>query len=150
MRLAELAGERYSTWVIAMNTTELISAKQAILETNRAFSEAFAGQDAAALAALYTENSEILPPNMDAMRGRKAIQAFWEKVMGMGVKHATLDSVEIEAADSMAWETGRYTLRGADAQVLDHGKYIVIWRREEDHWRLHRDIWNSSVSGTAN
>jgi hypothetical protein len=29
--------------------------------------------------------------------------------------------------------------------VLDQGKYIVIWKREKGQWKLHRDIFNSSV-----
>jgi len=29
--------------------------------------------------------------------------------------------------------------------VLDKGKYIVIWKQEEGQWKLHRDIFNSSM-----
>jgi ketosteroid isomerase-like protein len=23
------------------------------------------------------------------------------------------------------------------------GKYIVVWKKDGDAWRLHRDIWNT-------
>jgi ketosteroid isomerase-like protein len=30
-------------------------------------------------------------------------------------------------------------------KVVDRGKYIVIWKREQGQWKLHRDIWNTSM-----
>ncbi len=42
-------------------------------------------------------------------------------------------------------EQGRYELADADGNVADHGKYIVIWKRDGDDWKLHRDIWNTST-----
>jgi hypothetical protein len=44
----------------------------------------------------------------------------------------------------IAVEIGRYTLSGSEMPVLDSGKYAVVWKREGDAWRWHRDIWNSS------
>jgi hypothetical protein len=32
-----------------------------------------------------------------------------------------------------------------DGKVLDKGKYIVIWKKEDGTWKLHRDIWTTSV-----
>jgi ketosteroid isomerase-like protein len=37
-----------------------------------------------------------------------------------------------------------WTLKGKDGAELDHGKYVVIWKKEAGGWKLHRDIWNSS------
>jgi hypothetical protein len=37
-----------------------------------------------------------------------------------------------------------YRLQGAGGQVLDMGKYVVIWKQEAGQGKLHRDIWNSS------
>ena len=28
---------------------------------------------------------------------------------------------------------------------VSRGKYMIIWRREEGQWKLHRDIFNSSM-----
>jgi len=40
---------------------------------------------------------------------------------------------------------GTFTLKGKGGQELDAGKYIVIWKREDGQWKLHRDIFNSSL-----
>jgi hypothetical protein len=65
--------------------------------------------------------------------------------MNSGVASATLTTLEAIGIDSIAWEVGRYRLADSDGAPIDEGKYVVIWRLTPDGWRLHRDIWNSSV-----
>ena len=66
--------------------------------------------------------------------------------MDMGIKTAKLTTMEITEAGENAIEVGEYELGGADGQVLDRGKYLVIWKKEKGNWRLAKDIWNTSVS----
>ena len=113
------------------------------------FAAAFAAGDAAAVAALYTDDGMLLPPNGDFVSGRAAIQGFWRAVMGMGVASAKLTVVEAESIGDTAWEVGRYNLYTAAGDAIDEGKYIVVWKRTEAGWRLHRDIWNSSRPATV-
>ena len=84
-------------------------------------------------------------PNAGFMKGKEAIQAFWQGAMDMGIKSAQMEIDEVEAHGDTAIEVSRYTLRGEGGQALDQGKYIVIWKREAGTWKLHRDIFNSSL-----
>jgi uncharacterized protein (TIGR02246 family) len=127
---------------MAVERTEDV--REAIAAANQNFMRAFARGDAAGMAALYTADGQLLPTHSDVVSGPRAIQEFWQAVMGMGIKEATLETVELEAHGDTAHEVGRYRLSG-DAGPLDHGKYIVIWKREGGQWKLRRDIWNSSV-----
>ena len=63
----------------------------------------------------------------------------------MGVSKAVLEIVEIEECGETAVEINRYTMFDPDDKVLDKGKYIVIWQQVNNQWKLHRDIFNSSV-----
>jgi hypothetical protein len=36
-------------------------------------------------------------------------------------------------------------MKDGSGKVLDRGKYVVIWKRDGAAWRIHRDIWNSSM-----
>jgi uncharacterized protein (TIGR02246 family) len=108
------------------------------------FGEAFAAGDAETVASYYTENGQLLPPNSEIVSGKAAIQGFWQSVMEMGVARAELTTVEAEGLGDTAWEVGRYELYTAAGDAIDKGKYVVVWMRTEDGWRLHRDIWNSS------
>ena len=118
--------------------------REAIAAANQSFMRAFARGDAAGMAALYTADGQLLPTHSDVVSGTQAIQTFWQAVMGMGITEASLETVEVEAHGDTAHEVGRYRL-GGESGPLDHGKYIVIWKRESGQWKLHRDIWNSSV-----
>jgi uncharacterized protein (TIGR02246 family) len=113
--------------------------------TNERFMGAFKKGDAPGVASLYTVEGQLLPPNSDVVTGRASIEEVWKSVMGMGIKDAKLESVEVDALGDTAVEVGRYTLSGEGGQVLDTGKYVVIWKKEDDAWRYHRDIWNSSM-----
>ena len=108
------------------------------------FMAAFSRGDAAGAAAVYTADAQVLPPNSDVITGQQAIQTFWQRAMDMGVKAVKLATVEVVGDGHTAYEVGQFTLQGAEGQVLDAGKYVVIWRQEAGQWKLHRDIWNSS------
>jgi uncharacterized protein (TIGR02246 family) len=118
----------------------------AIEVTNQQFEAAFDRSDAAALAALYTREGQLLPPNSEIVSGTDAIQAFWQGAMDMGIKEAALETIELDEHGDTAVEVGRYTLNGVDGQLIDKGKYIVIWKHEDEQWKLHRDMWSSSTS----
>ena len=32
-----------------------------------------------------------------------------------------------------------------DGKHLDHGKYLVFYKKEGGRWKIYRDIWNSSM-----
>lgn len=119
--------------------------RDAITKANGNFMATFGRGDAASMGALYTENGQLLPPNSDFVTGRAAIQGVWQSVMDMGIKGAKLETVELEGVGDTAVEVGVYTLSGEGGQVMDRGKFIVIWKEEGGQWKLHRDIWNSSM-----
>jgi ketosteroid isomerase-like protein len=109
--------------------------------------EAAAGRgDGPAVAALYTENGQLLPPQSDVVAGTDAIGAFWQAVFDSGVKGVSLMTSEVESHGDTAHEVGTLELRDADGRVLDQGKYIVIWKKVGTSWKLHHDIWNTSLA----
>jgi hypothetical protein len=63
----------------------------------------------------------------------------------MGIKGAKLETVDLEVYPGSPWEAGNYTLTGVKGEVMDRGKYIVVWKDEGGKWKLHREIWNSSL-----
>jgi uncharacterized protein (TIGR02246 family) len=119
--------------------------REIIAAANEKFMAAFKRGDAAGLAALYTENGQVLPPNADFVTGKEAVQGFWQALFEMGIKAAKLEIVEVEGHGDTAIEVSTFTLFSAEEQVIDKGKYIVIWKLDEGKWKLHRDIFNSSM-----
>ena len=119
--------------------------RDAIAAANENFMAVFKRGDAAGIAVLYTGNGQVLPPNSDFVTGKQAIQAIFQGWMDRGVKAIKLETVEAEGYGDTASEVGRYTVESEGGQVLGQGKYIVIWKQMEGQWKLHRDIFNSSM-----
>ena len=119
---------------------------QGISATIRQFEEAIARGDAAACAAVYTEDAEILPPDSPAMTGKQAAQGLWQSIIDMGVKGISLQTLELEEMGDRAVERGAFTIdiQGEGGQTMQaSGKYIVFWRRQADGaWKWHWDCWN--------
>jgi uncharacterized protein (TIGR02246 family) len=123
--------------------------RNAINSANQQFMNAFSRGDAAAIAALYTEDAKLLPPDNQMMSGTEAIKAFWEGAMSMGIKEVMLDTIDVEARDDLAYEVGKATLTiqpsGAQSMTVT-AKYLVVWKNQAGDWKLHVDIWNANAS----
>jgi ketosteroid isomerase-like protein len=123
--------------------------REAIKRTNLKFAEIFKRGDAAGIAALYTADAHLMPPDAPAVRGTDAIEAFWQGAMKFGVKAATLETMEVESSGGdLATEIGQFTLdmdAPGGGRVEQTGKYIVLWKRDGGVWKLHADIWNGNA-----
>ena len=77
--------------------------------------------------------------------GRDAIAGFWDgAARQLGVKRVKLSTVDLQPLGDGAYEIGRATLSLANDQSVEV-KYVVVWRRENDRWCWHVDIWNMNA-----
>ena len=128
-----------------MTITQTLSVRDAIAAANQNFMQTFARGDAATLASLYTKDGQIFPTHSDSIGTRDGIEDFWQTIFQLNITQATLETIEVESHGNTAIEVGKYLLSDRNGQIVDRGKYIVVWKQEDGKWRLHRDIWNSSV-----
>jgi uncharacterized protein (TIGR02246 family) len=119
--------------------------KATIQKFDDKWAEAFNKGDAAALAAMYTEDAYALPPGAEMMKGRSAIEAFWRQQMQQigDVKCTALDVKPL--GRSAAREIGTCSFK-TKAQPHQDGalKYAVVWEKAGSQWRLLQDIWNTN------
>ena len=101
--------------------------------------------DAAAAAALYEDDAWLLAPSAELIAGRHEIEAYWRAGLAIGLARVDLCVTNVQVADAIALETGRYALTlGGDA--VDGGKYVVLHRRQADgSWRRAVDVFNPDV-----
>jgi len=125
--------------------TPIVSAPQGIKDANQRLMDAFRQGDAATIAALYTDDGQVLAPNNQIVAGRPAIQAFYQAMMGLEIRAIRLDEVEVEVYGETANEVATYQLLGEDKQVLEHGKCLVVWKATQRGWKMHRDCFNTSL-----
>jgi len=116
-----------------------------IRETNQQFMNAFQQRDAAQVGSLYSAEALLLPPDTNMLQGTEAIIRFWKGAMDMGITEVVLKTSSVEGLGAGAVEVGEYNLI-VGAGIVNTGKYLVVWRREDGRWKLHRDIWNANRS----
>jgi ketosteroid isomerase-like protein len=117
---------------LCLSAPAMAQDKATIQSLNDKFAQAFNAGDAAAVAALYTDDAVILPPGAEMMKGKNAIRAFWK-------------GAAEQLGDGAVREIGTFTFRTKGAQPQDiTGKYVVVWEKVGSDWRLATDIWNTN------
>jgi ketosteroid isomerase-like protein len=112
-----------------------------IAAARAAFVAALEDRDAGAASEAYTEDATLVPPVSGLVRGRGAIQAFWQAGLDAGMLGAELESIEVGERSELAFEIGRYALRlrpaeGGGGDVVDRGTYVHVHERQPDgSWR---------------
>ena len=101
-------------------------------------------KDAAGIAALYMENALLMPPNAAAVKGRAAIQAFFQGMIDQGAHDITLGKVDGGTSGSWGYEAGTFAATFGTAK--DAGKYLLSLKKGADgKWLIQDDIFNSDM-----
>ena len=137
---------RSTALVIAfvISLTSPASAQKAEIEAiNTKWIELFNKGDFSGIASLYSTDAIALPPGSAMVHGRAAIEAMW-KGMADQVGDPTLTTADVKPlGPSAAREIGTFTLKtkGPTPQEVT-GKYVVVWEKVGNDWKLTTDIWN--------
>lgn len=122
--------------------------RTALRAIDQKFADAVLAKNWAAAAALYTPEASFMPPNGPLVKGPAAIEAWMAAFPP--VTTFTLEPQQTDGVGDLAYIRGVYTMRftlaGAVSPTDDHGKYIVIGRKQADgSWLIAEDIFNSDV-----
>ena len=108
--------------------------------------------DVEAVAALYSADARLLPPNAELAQGSAAIAAEFSQMIAAGLT-IDLENVDAVVAGDVGYKVGTYTLQAPGGVTVDRGKYIDVWRKVDGQWKITNDIWNSNLpapgSGTT-
>lgn len=121
-----------------------MDAFEGIHQGNQKFKQAVRDADSTTLASLYTRNAQILPPNGEAVRDSESIAQFWQSFFELGITEARPVTQEVIPMGEYALEVGEFSAL-SDDEVVDRGKIMLLWKREDGVWKMHRDTWNSSM-----
>jgi uncharacterized protein (TIGR02246 family) len=123
-------------------TSDILSTIRTLSDS---FESAFAIGDLTKISEFYTEDGMLLPAGSDFVKGKGNIKEYWQSAFDLGIKNIKIDFIELEQHNDTLIEMSNYTLSGPDNEVIDAGKGIVIWKNTGDAWKMHKDIWTSSL-----
>jgi uncharacterized protein (TIGR02246 family) len=124
---------------------EDVAANKASLE---AYVQAIRTEDWMAVAALYTEDAVLMPPNQPIVQGREAILTWLGAYPTLTEFNLTI--TEIDGCGDLAYVVGTVSMtiapEGAPEPIQDTGKFIEIRRKQEDgSWLIAVDMFNSDL-----
>lgn len=142
-------------------------AQSAMIEgLNKQFVEAFKTRDFSVVADMFTDDAVMLPPRRNIITGKSKIQSFWTRSKRLHELKFDTDSVTT-LASGVVREIGTLRMlvgrsgggRGGEdssdatsdqaerAQPREiSGKYVFVWRKVDDRWKLETCIWNRNKS----
>lgn len=123
-------------------------AAEEMLEADRAFA-AMAGKEgvAAAFVAYAGQDVRMFPDGGAPYQGRDAlIEQFSSWPKGARLDWTPIEAVAAGSGDfGFTWGRYVYSAVGENGQIVEHGKYVSVWRKGPDGaWKVIADIGNSN------
>jgi ketosteroid isomerase-like protein len=121
----------------------MMTTRDELATVSQGFAAAAAAGDMDRLAAYYTDDAQLLLPNMPAVRGWSERAALFRSG---GPFHIRFESGDILEDSDLVVDVGRYlNLDEPDGSVTGHGKYVVVYRREGGKLKMAVDAANSDM-----
>lgn len=122
-----------------------LRARAAVIEVENELVRLVNKADWESVSSLYVKDGMILPPGAPPISGRTAIATFWLTIAKRGMHFLQLHLVDLEVSGDLLIAHGKYTMSNKDNEILDIGKFIAIYRKENNQWRLQTDMFNSNL-----
>jgi ketosteroid isomerase-like protein len=122
---------------------------RSVIEDNNArWEKAMMEKDMNTIISMYDEDVYSLPSYSPMMRGRQDLERHLRKEMesGMEFNEVNFNTVEVRHEGNIAVEVGTYEMSmkmASGEDMNDEGKYITVWERKGNDWKVIMEAWNS-------
>ena len=139
-----------ATSLFACQTTtkpafDLANAKKEIEAANQEISELLAKGDSVGMVGAYSSDGAAMVANSPAIKDKNQLKSIWNSFVQSGNTNLKLNTMEVWGDENYISEEGTYELKTKEGNQVDNGKYIVIWKKENGKWKLHRDMSSSDL-----
>ena len=100
--------------------------------------------DTVSVANLYSQDGKLMLNNMPSIEGKEKIASFWSGFTKMQAD-ISFTTLEVWGNENYITEEGALEIKLKDGTIAEKGKYIVVWKKEDGKWKLHRDLSNSDL-----
>ena len=128
---------------------DIVAAQQAIDELNTNYADAFNKGDASGVANCYSADANFLPPISKTDEGNAAIQEEMSAFFKNGNVKLELKSIGLWGDENTLTQENVFTVFDKDGVERDHGKSLIVYKKEADKWKIYRDCYNSDLIGTV-
>ncbi len=97
------------------------------------------------VAEMYSNDAKIFAPGSPPLSGQKAIASFWHSVSNRGMHSIELQLMDLTINGNQLTAFGKYAMSNSNNGLIDIGKFIALYRKENKQWHLYTDMFNSSL-----
>lgn len=97
------------------------------------------------VAAIYVTDATIMGPGSPPITGQKAIASFWHTISIRGMHTFELQFIDLEQSGDKLIARGKYVMNNKQDEIIDIGKFMAIYKKENNTWRLQTDMFNTSM-----
>jgi uncharacterized protein (TIGR02246 family) len=133
------------TEVAAAGSRSEQMAQEDINDMHSAMLKAYNAKDAAGVAAVYTDDAILMPPNLAPVKSKIAVGDFMRQILAPPFGGILLNVAETVVSGDYAFSTGFYTILRTDGTTLDTGKFVEVLKNDGG-WKIYRDIYNSDMA----
>jgi ketosteroid isomerase-like protein len=129
----------------AQQMANLEEAKKAIAASNAIYFQAFVKADSSIFIDRYAKDCCIMSPNAPALCGADApLQFFKTAYNKFGLRNGKFITTNVfgDGAEFVT-EVGLWQSFDADNKLFDNGKFLVLWKKTPDGWKMFRDSFSS-------
>ena len=129
---------------------DLENAKKEIIAANKELTDALSKADSVAVASAYSADGALMSYNAPIVKGKENLIKSWGAfIKATGGATVELNTVEVWGDENYLTEEGTFVIKSKEGTQMDIGKYLVLWKKEDGKWKLHRDISNSDLPPVA-
>ena len=118
-----------------------------ILKNIEKFSNYFVQGDFKMLVKSYTKDSKIFPPDAEIIEDKASYAKWFMVPNGYKINYHKVMPLEIIIKEKTAYDHGYYEFEYSEPEggiVKSKGKYIIIWKKVDNTWKIYLDIWNKT------
>jgi len=128
------------------SNANLDEAKKAIAESNDIYFTSFVKNDPSIFIARYAEDACIMPPDSPPLCGPNAAADFfriaYDQILLRNGKFTT--TAVYGDGKEFVTEEGRWFSYDANNNLMDDGKFLVLWKKTSKGWKMFRDSFSSN------
>lgn len=128
----------------AQNTSSNEAVRTEIEEAYKDFAQNMKEGNAEGIAAHYTDDAKFYPPNGGLATGKQEITQVFNGFIEQGL-NIELEIEELEIFGDVAYEYGVATVMNQQGNELAQNEYVVLWKKNGDKWKIHRDFIRDKI-----
>jgi ketosteroid isomerase-like protein len=127
-------------------TSNLEEAKKTIAESNAIYFTSFEKNDSSIFINRYAKDACIMAPFAPKACGHEeAVKFFRFAYKDIGLRNGKFITTAVYGnGDDFVTEEGLWQSFNDKGELFDDGKFLVLWKKTEDGWKMFRDSFSSN------